>query len=248
MPRRADPTPERFDFPPGKSVAGRYDVERYLGGGYEGEVYAVVERGTGVRRACKFYYPQRDPGGRAATRYARKLDALRDCPILLRYHHRESVSVRHAGERRRVTAIVSELVEGRRLSEFLAAQPEGRLMAFEAMHVLHALAAGVAPIHDRGEYHGDLHDENVLIRRRGLGFDVKLLDFFDLGRPTRAKVRKDVLNLVEVFHACLGGRGHYRGQPKVVKDVVRGLKDSLILERFATAGDIERHLATLDWE
>src|SRR5690606_29131063 len=133
-------------------------------------------------------------------------------------------------------------VEGVKLSEFLAAQPRKRLSTFEALHVLYALARGIAPIHARGEYHGDIHDDNIMIRRQGISFEVKLLDFFDLGRPTRAKIHKDVLNLVMVFYTLVGGREHYAEQPKVVRDIIRGLKDSLILERFSSAGDIQRHL------
>ena len=204
----------------------------------------MAERSTGIHRAAKFYYPHRDPRGTAAVRYARKLDALRGCPILLQYHHGETVTIR----RQKVAVVVSELVEGEKLSEFLARQEGGRLAAFEALHLLHALAGGVAAIHARGEYHGDLHEDNVLVRRRGIGFDVRVIDFFDLGRPTRAKIRKDVLNLVEIFHASVGGRAHYAGQPPVVKGIVRGLKDSLILQRFDNAGDIKRHLETLAWE
>src|SRR5436305_12559692 len=79
----------RFDFPPGRSVAGKYLIQRQLGSGYEGEVYAIVERATGIRRAAKFYYPHRDPMGKAAIVYARKLDALRHCPILMQYHHQD---------------------------------------------------------------------------------------------------------------------------------------------------------------
>ena len=59
--------PKPFDFPPGKSVAGKYHIERLLGSGWEGEVYVIVERNTGIRRAAKFYYPHRDPTGKAAT-------------------------------------------------------------------------------------------------------------------------------------------------------------------------------------
>jgi tRNA A-37 threonylcarbamoyl transferase component Bud32 len=143
--------------------------------------------------------------------------------------------------------VISELVEGVKLSEFLQQQPRHRLTTFEALHVLYVLAKGIAPIHARGEYHGDIHDDNIMIRRSGIGFDVKLLDFFDLGRPTRAKMRKDVLNLIMVFHTIVGGRDHYAAQPKVVKDIIRGLKDSLILQRFDSAGDIQRHLESLAW-
>ena len=234
---------KRFDFPPGRTVAGKYAVERPLGSGWEGEVYAIVERATGIRRAAKFYYPHRDPMGKVAINYARKLDALRHCPILMQYHHQEIAYVK----RRKVIVVVSELVEGVKLSEFLLAQPRKQLSTFEALHVLYALARGIAPIHARGEYHGDIHDDNIMIRRAGINFEVKLLDFFDLGRPTRDKVHKDVLNLVEVFHTLVGGRKHYAAQPPVVKHIIRGLKDSLILERFQSAGDIQRHLENLTW-
>ena len=233
----------RFDFEAGRAVAGKYTIERPLGSGYEGEVYAIVERNTGIRRAAKFYYPHRDPLGKAAITYARKLDALRHCPILLQYHHQETATVK----KRKVIIVISELVEGKKLSEFLQDQPDQRLSTFEALHVLHVLSKGIAPIHARGEYHGDIHSANIMIRRQGIGFEVKLLDFFDLGKPSKGKVYKDVLNLIEVFHTIVGGRGHYAAQPKVVKDVIRGLKDSLILARFQSAGDIARHLEALVW-
>jgi serine/threonine protein kinase len=234
---------KRFDFTPGRVLAGKYQIERLLGGGWEGEVYAIIERSTGIRRAAKFYYPHRDPMGKAAIAYARKLDALRHCPILLQYHHQETAYVK----RRKVVAVISELVEGQKLSEFLAQQNRHRLTTFEALHVLYVLARGIAPIHARGEYHGDIHDDNIMIRRQGIEFEVKLLDFFDLGKPTKSKIYKDVLNLIEVFHAIVGGRPRYRSQPQVVKDIIRGLKDSLILERFSSAGDIQRHLENLTW-
>ncbi len=86
---RAGKNVRRFDFAPGRKIAGKYEIERLLGSGWEGEVYAIVERTTGIRRAAKFYYPHRDPMGKVAINYARKLDALRHCPILMQYHHQE---------------------------------------------------------------------------------------------------------------------------------------------------------------
>src|SRR5258706_351663 len=151
---RPSKKPKRFDFPTGKSVAGKYVGERPLGSGWEGEVYVVMERFTGIRRGAKFYYPPRGPRGKAATGYARKLAALRPYPVLVQYHH---------------------------------------------------------------------------------------------PRPTRAKIHKDVLNLIQVFHTTVGGRKGYSKQPRVVKDIIRGLKDSLILARFQSAGDIQRHLETVEW-
>src|SRR5213080_3332046 len=109
----------RFDFPAGRVVAGKYQIEGALGSGWEGEVYSIVERATGIRRAAKFYYPHRDPMGKAAITYARKLDALRHCPILMQYHHQEIAYFK----RRKVMVVISELVEGMKLSQFIAGQP-----------------------------------------------------------------------------------------------------------------------------
>src|SRR6187401_1235012 len=118
---------KRFDFQPGRRVAGKYEIERPLGSGWEGEVYAIIERTTGIRRAAKFYYPHRDPMGKAAISYARKLDALRHCPILMQYHHQEIAVVRKV----RTMVVISELVEGVKLSQFLKHQKTHRLSTFE---------------------------------------------------------------------------------------------------------------------
>src|SRR6476659_9695829 len=118
---------KRFDFPEGRTIAGKYVIERPLGSGWEGEVYVITEKVTGIRRAAKFYYPHRDPMGKSAIAYARKLDALRHCPILMQYHHQEIASVR----RKKVTVVISELVEGEKLSEFLVRQPRHKLSTFE---------------------------------------------------------------------------------------------------------------------
>src|SRR5204863_6550962 len=111
---------KRFDFPLGRIVAGKYEIERPLGSGWEGEVYAIVERSTGIRRAAKFYYPHRDPMGKAAITYARKLDALRHCPILMQYHHQETTQVR----RKKVIVVIGELIEVNKLSDVLNQQPQ----------------------------------------------------------------------------------------------------------------------------
>src|SRR5258706_12536220 len=96
---RPSKKPKRFDFPPGKSVAGKYVVERPLGSGWEGEGYLGMERFTGIRRGAKFYYPHRDPLGKAAIADARKLAALRHGPLLMQYHHQEPTY----GKARKVT-------------------------------------------------------------------------------------------------------------------------------------------------
>ena len=118
---------ESVDLPDGRVIAGRYRVERKLGAGWEGEVYKVRELKTGIERAAKFYYPTRNPAGKAAVHYARKLNKLRDCSIIVQYHHQDAIWSRDE----RIDFVVSEYVEGEILSDFLARQPGGRLGAFD---------------------------------------------------------------------------------------------------------------------
>ncbi|RMG48559.1 MAG: serine/threonine protein kinase, partial [Acidobacteria bacterium] len=202
-----------FDFEPGRRLAGKYEVQAFLGRGWEGEVYKVVESRTGVPRAMKVFYPERNVRDRAVRFYAKKLERLRDCPIVIKYHHSESFWYRGV----RVTCLISEYVEGELLSRFLARQPGGRLHPFEALHLLRALAAGVEQIHARREYHGDIHDENILVRRRGVHFDLRLVDLYQCGRPDRSKMTEDVIQMIRVLYDAVGGARWYRRQPPPIK-------------------------------
>jgi protein kinase-like protein len=228
---------------PGQVIGERYVVQSFLGAGWEGEVYEVRERGTGVRRAAKFYLPR--PGRQQALAvHARKLERLRGCEMVLQYHHTQAV---HIGSRK-VWAFISDLVEGEPLDEWLLGLRNGRLELFEAFSLLHELAKGLAPVHELREYHGDLHAGNILVRRVGIHFDLKLLDFFHQG-PTRSRfLQDDVVDLVRVFHQCLGGWEAYSQLPKQAKAICRGLRRTLILRHFPTAGHLRSHLESFCWE
>ena len=87
-----------------------------------------------------------------------------------------------------------------------------------------------------------------MVRRAGLGFDVKLVDMYDWGAPSARNIAEDVVDLVRIFYDCLGGAARYAKQPRVVKDICRGLKRTLIVQRFRTAGALRRHIETIEWE
>jgi serine/threonine protein kinase len=233
----------RFGFHPGDIVADKYEVVSQLGKGWEGEVYLLRERGTGIERAAKFWFPHRNPRNRAIRFYAKKLHKLRQCPILIRYHTQETTLVDGVP----IRFLVSEYVEGEILSHFLARQPGRRLSVFQAVHLLHALAAGLEPIHNLGEYHGDLHDDNIIVRRYGLSFDLKLVDLFHWGATRPENIRDDVCLLIRLFYDALGGARHYGKQPPEVKAICCGLKRSLILKKFRNAGQLRQYLETMRW-
>ena len=233
----------RFDLPAGTHLGSRYRVVSFLGHGWEGEVYRVTEVPTGITRAAKLFYPVRNPGNRTLKRYARQLERLSKCSIVMQYHHAESLQL--DGEN--VAVMISEFVEGRRLSQMPRDRRGRQLTPFEGLHLLHTLVSGLEMIHQAGHYHGDLHSDNVLIRRVGLAFELKIFDFFHRGRPGRWAQRDDVIDAVKLFYEVLGGARAYAGHPAYVRQICRGLKHTLILQRFPNATALRRHLETFPW-
>jgi tRNA A-37 threonylcarbamoyl transferase component Bud32 len=233
---------ESFSLSPGRRIGRRYRVEHQLGAGSEGEVYRIQEDQTGVRRAAKLFYSHRDPDRRMSVRHARKLERLRDCPIVLQYHHTEEVTVRGY----KTVALISELCEGEPLQHWIDRSRGARLPLFLALTLLRELAIGLEQIHALGEYHSDVHTENVLVRTRGIHLDLKLVDFYEWGHPTRAKMQEDVIQAVHVFYDSVGGAAWYPKLPAVAKGICRGLKRSLILRRFPTASALRLHLESFE--
>ncbi len=235
---------ETFALQPGRRIGGKYIVEDFLGGGWEGEVYRVTEASTKVTRAAKLFYPDRNIGNKAVQRYARRLERLRDCPSIIQYHHSETI--RFKGNV--VTCLLSEFVEGRILEHFINDQPGRRLHPTEALHLLHALTTATECVHQAREYHGDLHEGNVLVSRRGIHFDIHLVDYYPLECSTTAAQREDIVDLVKLLHLMIGGPKHYLTMPAHVKAICKGLRRDLILKQFPTATRLRRHLERFEWE
>jgi tRNA A-37 threonylcarbamoyl transferase component Bud32 len=233
-----------FKLPGGTLLAGKYEVVSRLGSGWEGEVYLVRECGTRIERTVKIFFPRRNLGNRALRFYARKLHKLRHCPVVIQYHTRDTFVFNGL----QVSFLVSEFVEGELLSDFLKRQSGRRLNPFQGVHLLHALAVGIELIHNVGEYHGDLHTDNVIVLRHGLGFELKLLDMFSWGSPNAENIQHDVFDLIRIFYDALGGQRWYRRQPQEVKDICKGLKRSLIAREFRSAGQLCQYLEMMEWQ
>lgn len=235
---------DSFNLSPGRVIARKYEVISLLGAGWEGEVYKIREKSTGIERAAKLFFPQRNIRDKTSNFYARKLHKLRHCPIVIQYYTEETIQFRGSA----ITVLVSEYVEGSLLSEFLKRQPGKRISPFQAVHLLHSLAMGIEGIHSLRDYHGDLHSENIIVSRYGLRFDLKLLDMFHWTTPKRENIQDDICDLVRIFYDATGGAAHYRNQPDEVKEICCGLKRSLILERFPTTSHLRQHLEMMQWK
>ena len=232
-----------FDLQPGRKIAQKYQILSRLGAGWEGEVYKIREIRTGIERAAKLFYPQRNIGNKTSKSYEQKLHKLRHCSMLIQYHTEEVITFHKIP----IVVMISEFVEGELLSEFLKNYPGRRLHPYQAVHLLYALTKGIEEIHLLNEYHGDLHTDNILVNKYGLNFELKLVDLYQLPSSKKENMKNDICDLIKIFHESLGGGKRYSRQPWTIKNICCGLKRSLILKKFRTISRLRGHLEALDW-
>ena len=236
-------TLKTFALRPGRILARKYEVLSLLGSGWEGEVYKIRELDTNIDRTAKLFFPVRNEKNKTINANAKKLHKLKDCSMVIHYHTREVIQF----QKRPVVVLISEFVEGDMLSDYLDKQRGKRLSVFKAVHFLHALCVGLEEIHQSGDYHGDIHEGNIIVSRLGMNYHLKVLDFLHNKSGIRSNQRDDIVDLVRVFYEILGGQKYYSKQPELVKSICRGLKKNLILERFKTVTQLKQYIENQNW-
>jgi len=232
-----------FEFKKGFLLAGKYELVSRLGAGAEGEVFLTRELETGIDRAAKFFYPNKNLRNEAAKRHAQKLYKIRNCPEIIQYHTHERFSYRNE----MITCLISEYVEGELLSNYLRRQKGQKLHYFQALHLMYAIVCGLQVIHALGEYHGDIHDGNIFVSQHGLGYQVKLIDVIDWRDSRTANIKKDVCDLIRIFYDSIGGQKYYSKMPQQVKNICCGLRKDLTQKKFRNAGILKTYLENIDW-
>jgi tetratricopeptide (TPR) repeat protein len=147
---------------------GRYRIERRLGAGGMGEVFAATRLDDEVEVALKIL-------GRASAthlyRFKREFRALADVAHrnLIRLHE---LVVPEDG----AAFFTMELIEGESFTDYVRGPtPSGRAPSIERLErALRQLALGITELHELGCVHRDLKPSNVLVDRSGR---VVILDF-----------------------------------------------------------------------
>ncbi|MCK5749528.1 MAG: hypothetical protein KAH44_25160, partial [Oricola sp.] len=127
--------PTSFGLSKGDRLTWRYEVIERIGAGSEGEVYKIREKATGLMRAAKLYFHSKEEHAKTFQRYARKLDALRDCDIVVKYFHAEEVWIND----RFIYCLISEYFGGAILEDLVKKYRGGRMPPYEALNILYSL-------------------------------------------------------------------------------------------------------------
>jgi serine/threonine protein kinase len=144
---------------------GRYEIDRFLGGGTAGEVYRARDTQLGRAVALKVL---RAGGCVVADRFTRLTKDARTTALI---NHPNIVAVYDVGAADGVPFVASELLEGETLRSRLRGGPLPVPLAVRyALQIAHGLIAA----HHLGVVHGALKPENLIVGENG---ELKIVDF-----------------------------------------------------------------------
>lgn len=151
--------PRRLAFQPGQTIAGRFEIKRFLGAGGMGEVYAAFDFESSELIALKTLLKEYARQELFVARLRRELQLARKLahPNLCRVHDIHRVPLEGNGE---TSALSMEFLDGLPLSSHVK---QGLWTLPEVLDVLRQIVAGLQAAHDANILHRDLKSGNVLI-------------------------------------------------------------------------------------
>jgi len=141
-----------------------YEIERLIGAGGMGAVYAARDVRLGRRVAIKLLPPYLAPDPARAARLRR------EAQVGSQLNHPNIVTVHEIGQLDELCFIVTELVDGDTLEARIAAGPLG---CDDVLAIATQLADALAEAHGRGIVHRDIKPSNLMLTARG---QLKVLD------------------------------------------------------------------------
>jgi len=156
----------------GTLVCGRYRVEKLIGRGGMGTVYAITHTNTGEELALKLLHPALAENVAAVERFKTEARA----PVRIGSEHVVRVVDADVSPELDVPFIVMERLDGQDLRSEL--KRRGALPAGEVVLHLRQVARALDKAHQKGIVHRDLKPANLYIMKREDGTPlIKILDF-----------------------------------------------------------------------
>jgi len=148
-----------------------FDVKETIGLGTFSEVKLGVRRSTGQKFALKIMSHEKIIELGAFDKFQSELD------IHLKLRHPNIVRLYEAitCPKDKYTCLVTELVDGQDMLDYVTDQPEGKLDLGESLRLFLQIANAVQYLHTNGIVHRDLKLENIMVDWEGK--KAKLIDF-----------------------------------------------------------------------
>jgi serine/threonine protein kinase len=155
----------------GKTIAGRYKVERLLGQGGMGAIYSATQEPLGRKIALKVLLQAYAKDATAVARFEKEARSIS------KLVHPNIVTIFDFGQTEDGDFFIAmELLDGHSIRETL--DQNGRLDSRRALHIVQGIAIGLSEAHRRNIIHRDLKPENVMLVRSGEDHQFpKILDF-----------------------------------------------------------------------
>ncbi|HEY8429588.1 MAG TPA: serine/threonine-protein kinase, partial [Sandaracinaceae bacterium] len=155
----------------GQMLAGRYRIERLVGIGAMGSIWAVRDVASGLEAVAKVH----EAALASASDPMARERFLREAIALASVRHPNVVSLLEVGQTEAGEPfLIMERLVGEPLDERLA---RGRPTVNEVLTIGIELLGGLEAVHAAGVLHRDVKPENVFLARVEGGTLVKLLDF-----------------------------------------------------------------------
>jgi eukaryotic-like serine/threonine-protein kinase len=163
----------------GKTLDGRYLIERKVGEGGMSFVYLAIDQPTGGRRAVKVLSP-------ALSREANAMARLRrEAELAGQLRHPNVCHIEHTGQTANgLVYVVMPFVDGEVLADRTFRL--GQLPLAEVVGFVTEIAAGLQAAHDLKIVHRDLKPENVMITRGEDGREHAVVMDFGLAKARQA--------------------------------------------------------------
>ncbi len=161
--------PDRGDSWLGRTLDGRYRVQRLLGEGGMGQVFVAEQLNIARSVALKLMHPEDTLDPERVARFKS------EAKLISELRHPNTLKLFDYGVTQDGTLfLVTELLTGQPLSEALKAGP---LDVGRTLRILRQICASLSEAHDRGIVHRDLKPANIFLDRVGGQEVVKVLDF-----------------------------------------------------------------------
>ncbi len=150
-------------------LGGRYELQSRLGEGGMATVYMALDRKLDRKVAVKVLHSHMEKNDEIRHRFhqeAKTISSLNHPNILKIYDF--------SGVASKKLWIVTEIIHGNSLSEYIQKFTSGSLHSIIAAAIVRETAKALSAAHERGVIHRDIKPENIMLTEKG---KVKLMDF-----------------------------------------------------------------------